>query len=274
MNPQEQKRRGLAFTIVAVVLAIFTAVLFLIFVVALEKRYDPMQVVVAAQEIAPGTLITPEMVTTDTVPVKSYRFTYFQSVEELAGRRISLIWYNKGDILSRNGVAEGWKLEPGMRAVTVPADQVATVASGIRPGSRVDIIASYIEDRGQQQQAQAGGGPAIPGTTGSVVSGKTTLLIQNVEVLDVYVPSEQLLQAPPAGGAVPTPGPTPTAEMALQVAGVTRRVVAGITLALRVEDAMRLSWMVNFGQEVRLLLRPINDPNPIRVAPVTIDSFK
>ncbi len=72
------------------------------------------------------------------------------------------------------------RIEPGWRAITLPADQISGVAGLITPGARVDILGTFREQ---------GGGPNVAATV------VTKVIARNVEVIAVDNRTELTLAA-------------------------------------------------------------------------------
>jgi hypothetical protein len=47
-----------------------------------------------------------------------------------------------------------------------------------------------------------------------------------------------------------------------------------VTLALTAEQALKLAWMENFGKEIRLMIRRLDEKEVPPLVPVTVGSFK
>ena len=99
----------------------------------------------------------------------------------------------------------------------------------------------------------------------------TEVLFQDVKVLAVsfLTPSEEEGGEEEEEAAVTSerPGPArfmPSGELMDE---------ATVTLALSLEDAVKLTYMANFGQEVRLIIRRYEERETPEVEPVTVDSF-
>jgi len=233
----KSKGRGLIFIGVGIVLAIITAFLFFRYLNNLERQIgEKIKVVVATRDIPDRTLITEDMVKLDEIPQSYARDSYFQHVEEVVGL-ISLIHLSKDDILQANALGEG-TLPPAKRAMAIAVDQVTGIGGILGPGDRVDILASYTDADG---------------------SSRTTLLLHDVEILAVGGFSGEM-------GEGLVPGESPQFQPA--TAETT------VVLTLELEDAMKLTYMDNFGEEVRLILRRRDDRTSPSVWPVTLDDFK
>jgi Flp pilus assembly protein CpaB len=101
-------------------------------------------------------------------------------------------------------------LAPGERAVAVPTSVAGAAAGGLRPGARVDVVAS----------------------SGEGLAGRTRIVVLDAEVLGVAGPSSS--DGVDLGG-----------EALLRVSRT---------------EALRLTAALNFAREVRLLVRPADEP--------------
>jgi Flp pilus assembly protein CpaB len=97
----------------------------------------------------------------------------------------------------------------------------------------------------------------------------TEVLFQDVQVLAVsfLTPTEEEGAEEESLEGSEEPGPArfmPSGELMDE---------ATVTLALPLEDAVKLTYMANFAQEVRLVIRRFEEREAPEVEPVTIDSF-
>lgn len=236
---QQVKRSGRILTAIAFVIAVIFGILAFTYFNNLERAIgDVVPVVVALQDIPARTLIRSDLVEEVEIPRKFVHDSYFFSVQDLAIGYVAMVDIQAGQIIQRNMVDANAGLDPGFRAVAIAADQVANVGGNVRPGNRVDVVVSFGETESTNQQ--------------------TRVLLQDVKVLAV----NSLL---PAGGEDLPSG-----------IGTNRFLPTGqlikdsiITLALKPEDAIRLTYVANFGSEVRLMIRRLDEPADSRpVEPV------
>jgi Flp pilus assembly protein CpaB len=149
---------------------------------------------------------------------------------------------------------------PNMRAVTIGVNRMQSVGGAVRAGNRVDILVSYTKG-GEEQEM------------GTEPAAVTEVLFQDVKVLAVSLlapEEEEEGEEEVEEKAVARParlGPArfmPSGQLMDE---------ATVTLALSLEDAVKLTYMANFGQEVRLLIRRFEERETPDVEPVTVDSF-
>jgi pilus assembly protein CpaB len=112
-----------------------------------RKRYQSIEVVVAAAELPAGRVLRIEDLAKREMPeafLPTGRVTA-DEIEPLLGQQL-LIALSPGDALSvaylsgHGGQALASRLQDGTRAVTVPVDEVSSQAGLVRPGDRVDLL--------------------------------------------------------------------------------------------------------------------------------------
>lgn len=160
-----------------------------------------------------------------------------------------------GDILQANMLDSNGGLDNDMRAVSISVDQVTSVGGTIRPGQRVDVVVSY-ETRSDESDR-------VP---------FTELLLQNVEVLSVSAQSRFYAQN---NQFVDDRYDSDYISAEPQNVAPTGAILndSTVTLALSLDDAMRITFMSNFAREVRLLTRRSDDGIVRDVAPITQDAL-
>lgn len=173
------------------------------------------------------------------------------------GSHITLIALQPGDILQANQLDSQGGLKSEMRAVSVAVNQVTSVGGTVRPGHRVDVFVSYEEELEENKK--------LP---------KTMLLLQDVEVLAVFGNVRYFYVPDPVSGEAAT-----YANRSYVGAEESRYTAEGemmkdttVTLALSLEDAMKLTYMANFAAEVRLVIRRYDDTTVQSQQPVTVQS--
>lgn len=261
---EKTRQRGVIFMAVAVILALTAGVLFSSYLGALEEELGAkIEVVTAKVDIPERMQITVDMVELTEIPRKYAQSSYLLDVEDVQGDTVALVNIARGDILQHNMIDRNAGLEPGMRAVSVDVNRVQSVGGSIRPGNRVDIVASYEDDEGGKRVL------------------KTVLLFQDVLVLGVSTlnarPSaptaEELAQAEEEERATPTPIPQTLPAARYSPSGELLSE-ATVTLALPAEEAMKLIYMNNFGRDVRFVIRRLDEKEVPPLGPVTVNSFE
>ena len=164
------------------------------------------------------------------------------------GNQAALMQMERGMVLQRNLLGQS-TLAPGMREVSISVDPVTSVGWKVRPGQHVDVVVSYQQAEGNSQQP------------------RTELFLQNVEVLSVSDATNRLERV----------GIVQDAELDTEYDVYQSDEFqssfdseATVTLALGLEDAIRLVHMANFADEVRLLLRNAEDSDIEELDPVAI----
>lgn len=113
------------------------------------------QVVVAAQPIEAGVSLRPEYIKLISWPVASVPLGAERSVDKLVGRVTRSAIAENELVLERTllhagaGGSLAAVITPGMRAVTIPVNEVAGVAGFAFPGNYVDVLLSTKDDAGQ-----------------------------------------------------------------------------------------------------------------------------
>ncbi len=136
--------------VIALILAIGTGWLTLNYLSSIQRssaiNNQPRQIVVAAQEIPARVPITPAMLTTANRPAAAIEPDAFNDPSKVVGA-LSLITIPAGGTITLSKVGHPSdmplpvRLQPGMRAVSIPIDKVKAVSGLIEPGDRVDVIA-------------------------------------------------------------------------------------------------------------------------------------
>ena len=233
------RRRGIALIGAALVLAALSGCLLFGYLQELENRIgQTVEVVAAGQDIPARTLITPELLTMETIPQRYFQQSYVLNPADVVGW-IALVDIRGGQYLLREMLDQNAGLGPGERAVSIAVNQVTSVGGNVRPGNRVDVLVSYEDETG---------------------IGTTVMLLQDIEVLAVST----LLPTPEEGGVGPTRF-LPTGELASD---------ATVTLALTPQQAMQLTYMSNFAAEVRLMIRRLDERETPPLEPVSPRTFR
>jgi pilus assembly protein CpaB len=167
--------------------------------------------------------------------VKYLPSSYILNTADLTdGNTTALINIAPGEYLQQNMISRDSGLELGFRAVSVAVDSVTSVGSSVRPGNYVDILISYEDPQGQV---------------------KTEFLLQNIKVLAV----DNLL---PAQGDIEGQTYLPAGAEGLKLAPTK---IA--TLELTPEQAVQLTHAANYADELRLVIRRLDDDSTPRVDP-------
>lgn len=149
MNPRQ--RRGLLLIGVAALgaLAVFVTILSYVGSVSAQVG-DRIEVVRLARDVQPYEEVTPEMVTTTEVPQRWAPAGAFTDPEQVLGL-VSASAYGRGVTLQEGMLVQAPSIRTGFREIAVLVDARTGVGGKIRPGDRVDVIAtSEFEDRPAQ----------------------------------------------------------------------------------------------------------------------------
>jgi pilus assembly protein CpaB len=210
-----------------------------------------VSVVVAAQPIAAGELITDALLTTKTLPPPAIPEDSFQDKALLKGKTVRYP-IAKGEpittarLIQPSGTKSlSFQIPPGMRGMTIPVNPKNTPAALIAPGDFVDVILSV--------DLVTLTGRAVPTPVGSdhPLRGSSTIL-QNVQVLSVdryYVANGVVYDSSTRG--------TPPDE---------KTDVTFVTLALTPDQA-QLLWLAADGGKLTLVLRPFGEDTLVPLAP-------
>lgn len=258
---RHQKRRGLIFGALAVVLAVITGLLFTSQIAALERKIGDLQrVVVVKQDVPARTLLTPELLEVTELPRQWSHPMYVQSIEDVANLRITVIPLTKGAIIRQSDVAPVNGLEGGWRAVSIGVNPVAVLADRVQAGSRVDVVVSYESTFLDEQGSE-------------ITEKRTTTLMNDVEVLAVAGgPEPEYTRALPTDeeGEQETEGLSEADRMRLL--RLNNDVIA--TLKVQPADAQQLAYMDTYATDIRLALRRADDRAIEPLQPVSEEDFR
>lgn len=198
-------------------------------------------VVVAVADIPENTLITADMVMLQQVATEALLPGHLLQTEDAVGLVMSSDVYAGEQIISNRLVQVGtevakndslaYKVDDGMRAVTVSVGAASGLAYLIRPGNRVDVVMHYSYEKENDPEDEKPGMPVSEETSGEEPETETVLasrvLLQNVTVLAV--------------------------DSVLNKDGQAE-AYATVTLQLTPEDAVKLAH-AEWTASIRLLLR-------------------
>jgi len=138
------------------------------------KQVEFAKLVVAAEEMQFGEIISADMLKEIDWPQESFPEGGFSSINEVTGdveRRAMATIYPGEPIMTVKISGDNGKsglaglIGEGMRAVTIPVNQVAGVGGFIQPGDRVDVVHTYTSNNTNEPSAE--------------------IIMQNVKVLSV-----------------------------------------------------------------------------------------
>ncbi len=179
--------------IIAVIAAVVVALGVFLFLRELSKPQiiPHTTIVVAAVNIPENTQITEDMLTTYDMPTEAMRASYIRDADSAVGMVTSGAIYAGEPVvtnrLERVGVDESktlaYKVEDGMRAVTIAVNATTGLSNMIKPGNRADIIMNYTFEREVEREEPAEDGEDKEPETEKVQASR--FLVQNVPVLAV-----------------------------------------------------------------------------------------
>jgi Flp pilus assembly protein CpaB len=253
-------------------------------------------IVIAAQNIPRGAVITESDVTLRGWPVEVLPEGAFADPKEVIGKVARVDIPRQKPIVpedltaqpaeaARRGSEASLFVPPGKVAFPIPADEAGAVAFNLAPGDRVDVVATFrlapvkatadgefrprILDEDLFNRLRALG--VEPGAAAQVAVVKpeqqvelpvSQLVLQNVEILSIgpFEPPQ------PSPGPTPTPGPRPGPEPTPTPPPRQRY----ITLIVDPQEALILQWLRESGAVVDLALRNPTDNQLVRTDPVTL----
>ena len=211
------------------------------------------KVVVAAQNIPAGTEITQDMVKTLEVPEALLVAGAYTESATLVGQTARIPILSGEQIpASKIGAADdgeglSFVVPKGKRAVSVSINEVTAVGGLLRPGDRVDVFVSYVEDSADGQ------------SFGRVL---VYTILQDIEVLSVAQEAQTPLPAPATDQA-------PEGQQGLSTSGqlpedVKEQPNAGtVTVAVDPAQARLLVCTQDGADNVWLALRAFGEAAPV-----------
>ena len=254
------------------------------------QKVEMAPVVVANASIPARTIITPDLVRVQALPVQAVHPQATHSLEEVVGKVVRTELAADEPVLSsklflqraESGLA--FMVPDGMRAVSVAFTEVIGTGGMISPGDHVDVIGVF-ETHGpvvgpQPVPGQGGSGQPAPVSIdrGAADSNQqtsvATMVLQGVQVLAVaqrlegedVKPKDQGLTMPGANSQTPQQQMTQRAEPTPQPQAKTA------TLAVAPEDALKVVLAEEKGK-IRLALRRANDKTTPSVAQVPLTAL-
>lgn len=198
---QTKKRSPIAAIVLAVVIGLLVIAL-------LNGVIRPTQIVVAKVPIAPGTLLTDQLVELRTIPMGARPVDAFSKVEDVAGKILAvgrapgdwIVSSVLGDIAGAGIPAE---LPEGHVALAIHVNLASGVAGLLRPGQTVTVIGMLSPD---------------------IIKASTSSLF-TAPIPEFTSP---LLSTTPVVSATPTPTPTPEPP----VSPLARLVISGLRVLM------------------------------------------
>ncbi|MCF6094188.1 Flp pilus assembly protein CpaB [Microaerobacter geothermalis] len=228
--------------IISLILASITTILFYLYMDGEKKKEAQLQnvnIVVAAREIPPKTLITQEMVTMKEINRTFLHPKMMRNIQDVVGKYARTAIIQDEPIMSSrlidpNEVTDhfAYTISEGYRAITLSYNPVMGLAGLVQPGDRVDVVGTYVISNPKEGEPSA----------------KSKIFIQDVQVLSVgttFFPVEE-------------GGERKQEEVKLET----------ITLEVKPVEAEILTLAEEQGS-IRLLLRPVNSQERVNTNGVT-----
>lgn len=118
---------------------------------ALEARYDPIEVVVAARDLSAGDTLGSHNAAVRQVPRVFLHGTAIRSSQWASAEGRSLREnVGQGEAILSTHLAqsgEGFRIPDGHRAITLPVDRESAIAGFLEPGDRVDLLLTMSSPR-------------------------------------------------------------------------------------------------------------------------------
>jgi pilus assembly protein CpaB len=119
-----------------------------------EKNRQP--VVVAVVDIKPRTKITREMVELKRFPADLIADNAIREIDKVVGHTAQARINPKeqlrqSDLIEGAGGGLAYDIPEGMRAISIGGDEVKFVSTTVKPGDRIDILATYHDPRSRQE---------------------------------------------------------------------------------------------------------------------------
>jgi pilus assembly protein CpaB len=148
--------------VAALILGLITAYLVWYYMRDLQKGADAnrVDVVVAAANIPARKKITRDMIKLERLPVNLVAPDSAKRLEEVEGKmaldRVRPLEQIRLSDLAKDGQGPNLSFEipPGKRAITIGVDEIKGVGSTIKPGDKVDILATYTDPVTRQETTQ------------------------------------------------------------------------------------------------------------------------
>lgn len=148
--------------LLAVILGVVTAVLAYKWASDLKQKSEEnwQPVVIAVVDIKPRTTVTREMIELTRFPHDKLAPEALADIKQVEGRitlgRIKAKEQIRQSDLVQKGQAPSlaYTIPPGKRAIAIAADEVKAVGTSVKPGDRVDILATYQDPVAKQETTQ------------------------------------------------------------------------------------------------------------------------
>ncbi len=265
-------RRGILFVLVGLVAALAAAVVVYIISMNVTQQspeqqtlgqpsepglavptpiVETMDVLVAAQDISPNTLITTTMITSIPYPVRLIPSDVITNTAELVGTtsRTSIIGglpFVRRQIADLGGrVGASAVIPPGKVLVAFPSTDILNSTGAVQAGDHVDVLLTIPISGTNRLDAGYPAGSQLSGNTSAIVSQAT---LQNIEVYGT--------------GEWTPPGTDP------HISTQTQKI---ITFLVSHQEALILKYVKDGGGTIDLVVRSLQEGDVVETDPVNID---
>lgn len=217
MNPRQ--RRGILLLLATAVGAVMVFLAIAAYTRSVSTQVGPLTSIVRLTEpVTELQVLTPEMVELAEVPERWVSASAMTSLQDIEGM-VAAATYDSGVTLQTGMLRQPPGLQPGYREVAIMVDAETGVAGKVTPGTRVDIIATTIDEATERQSSE--------------------IWVSNALVIEVGVPR--------------------AVEDEDTQGNFTEGEGVPVTFALASADALRLAYAESFAVKLRLALRGAGD---------------
>jgi len=119
----------------------------------IDKKTTPVEILVAAHYIPPGSILTSDMIIKRTIPESYVSPSAVQNINEVSNL-LTLVPISNGEQILSNkfgssGNSLAFNLNSGLRAYTLEVNETSGVGDLIHPGNHVDVIAKITSNKSQ-----------------------------------------------------------------------------------------------------------------------------
>lgn len=119
----------------------------------IDKKTTPIEVLVSARYISPGSILTSDMVLKKSIPESYVSPSAVQNISEVSNL-LTLVPISTGEQILSNkfgssGNSLAFNLNNGLRAYTLEVNETSGVGNLLHPGNHVDVIAKITSNKRQ-----------------------------------------------------------------------------------------------------------------------------
>jgi pilus assembly protein CpaB len=258
-----------------------------------QAAVETSPVVVATIPIGVRTVITPDMVRVQQMPLDVVHPQAIHSPDQVVGKVARIAVTSDEPILTsklflqRGESGLAFMVPPGMRALSVGFSEVMGSGGMVSPGDHVDVIGVFEANRTDARAADSRTAQAKPNATPSAIPGGdptsssedkislATLVLQDVEVLAVAQQLEGEAPAKNEGPALPgmtSRDPSGMAAQTVRAEPTPMPAAKTATVAVNPDDALKLVLAEEKGR-IRLALRRARDTDRPDVRQVPMNAL-